>query len=85
MPRLKTLALVSWKRDGDDKMTAHVQNATCDFTYDLIAARSLIGGWNAYLAVNGTLVHTSEHAGRNEAQLEAQAALKRGIDLREGP
>lgn len=64
-------------------------SATTSIGDDVYTLSSVIGfcnkvPWNAFLLLNGVIVHTSEHGDRNEAMLEAGNAFRRAAKLRMG-
>jgi len=84
---MKTLPIFSVESRSSSDGSLSMQLVALDGTLYLgaIVTAFPIGGWNARLIANGEIIHMSEHGSRNDGELELAAALKRAIDLREGP
>lgn len=81
---MRTLPMVKW-----DRVSAGEWAGSCEaldgtvYVARAVVSTSVRNAWGATLTANGSLVHMSEHADRNVAQLEAGTALRRAIELRE--
>lgn len=84
--KLKTLAIVEWKRVDSGQWYGELEAVDgTKYITKVCASVATNGGFHAYVIVDGSLVHQSEHGSKNEGQLACVDALKRAIDLREGP
>jgi len=82
--KLRTLAVTLWEKRESGAWIGEVE--ALDGSRYILRAFYIadVEGWAANVVCNGTMIHMSEHASRNEAQVEAIVALRRAIALREG-
>jgi len=83
---LKTLALFSWEPDSSGNLVGRgPRTETVDYVAVVTVSTATNGGFLAIVTLNGNVIHQSEHGSRNDGQSACGEALRRAIDLREGP